>query len=195
MRYLTKADVVGAGSCRVIVFGKVFELENVLEQRKGDPGAKNLIDAQGTDISHWFKDSSGHVRTARIANDQFNEEPFSPVGNFLDLNAPEDRRWWQDESNVVGRLASRTRLIKIENVLTSQSALLEVPVEETLRDIQNRYTAFNFHASSYTWKFVGRVLDMDKTLDENLVPEVEVSDLTFDVPVLHVFFNDDLTEA
>jgi hypothetical protein len=195
MRYFTKADVVGAGVCRVVVFGKVYELGKVLEARKGDPGAKNLLEAQGTDISHWFKNASGKIRTARIENAQFNQEPFSPVGDFLDLTAPAGNRWWEDERNVVGRMASRTRLVTVENILTGQAALLEVPVEETLQDIQNRYMAFNFHAASYTWKFLGRVLDMNKTLDENAIPELEVSEIASDVPVLHVYFNDDLTEA
>ena len=195
MRYFTKADVVGAGRCRVVVFGRVFELGKLLDERKGDAGAKALIDAQGSDISHWFKNASGKIRTARVENESFNEEPFSPVGVFLDLAAPEGARWWEDERYVLGPLASRTRLLKVENMLTGQTALLEVPVEETLRDIQHRYENFNLHANSYTWKFLGRVLDLDQNLELNNIPELMTSEISSDVPVLHVYFNDDLTEA
>jgi hypothetical protein len=197
MRHFTKADVLGAGRCRLVVFGKVYELGELLDERKGDPGAKALLEAQGTDISHWFKNASGQIRTARIENEEYDEVPFSPVGNFLDLTTPpgEKKRWWEDDQYVIGPMAKRTRLVKVENVLTGQMALLDVPVDETLRDIQLRYENFNFHASSYTWKFLGRVLDLEKTLDQNAIPELQVSQIAMDVPVLHVYFNDDLTEA
>ena len=39
---------------------------------------------------------------------------------------------------------------------------LEVCCEESLDEILNRYLEYNRHAASYTWKRMGRVLDMDK---------------------------------
>jgi hypothetical protein len=102
---------------------------------------------------------------------------------------------------VKGQLARRTRLVSIENVLTGSQALLEVPVDETLKEIEERYLKFNFHTGSYTWKRLGKVLDMNKTLEGNgIVDEtVELRRVGLDekqhLPVLHVFFNDDLTEA
>ncbi len=109
--------------------------------------------------------------------------------------------WWRDETLVVGSLASATQRVIVENVLTAQRALLEVPVEETLEEVQERYKAFNQHAGSYTWKYVGRPLHMLKTLNENGIPNERVAleklGINSDdwVPVIHVFFNDDLTEA
>ena len=182
MRYFTWTDVAGAGVCRVVVFGRVFELGRVLDERKTDIGAKQLLEAKGTDISHWFKPNK-QLRVARIENENYNEEPFSPVGEFLDMHAPKEERWWEDERNIIGMLASRTRLIKVDNMLTGQTAVIEVPVEEKLKDIQNRYLTFNFHASSYTWKFLGRVLDMEKTLNDNQIPELLETKIS--VPVLN----------
>ncbi len=62
---------------------------------------------------------------------------------------------------------------------------------------------FNFHVKSYTWKRLGKPLNMKKTVIENGVLEAEALDemlhLGIDpddhVPTLHIYFNDDLTEA
>ena len=64
-----------------------------------------------------------------------------------------------------------------------------------------RYLPYNSHAASYTWKFLGNVLDMKLTLQENGVlderenyAKLNLPD-DFFVPMLHLYFNDDLTEA
>ena len=78
--------------------------------------------------------------------------------------------------------------------------------EETLGEVQRRYRRYNAHAQSYTWKrtdatAVGRVLDMRKTLEENGVADDMPAfdalgiDEDFYVPVLHLYFSDDLTVA
>lgn len=57
------------------------------------------------------------------------------------------------------------------------------------------------HAGSYTWKFKRVNLDMGKTLQENKVVDEseEFYVLGLDeeqfLPALHLYFNDDLTEA
>ena len=73
--------------------------------------------------------------------------------------------------------------------------------EETMSEIQDRYVRYNAHASSYTWKYDGHDLNMNKTLQENGVRD-ESEDfykLGLDedqfLPALHLYFNDDLTEA
>ena len=86
-------------------------------------------------------------------------------------------------------------------MLSKQEALLEVPIEDTLQEIQERYMIYNQHAGSYTWKRLGRPLSLDKTLDENSVTDETkiMRDIGMNpeehVPVLNVYFNDDLTEA
>ena len=96
---------------------------------------------------------------------------------------------------MVGKLSSGTQSIIAENVLTGQRACLEVPVEESLKEIAERYRErFNAHAGSYTWKYLSKVLRTDRTLSENGVFP-ETLNMQKWVPVLQLYFNDDLTEA
>ncbi|KAJ9510897.1 hypothetical protein QJQ45_027693, partial [Haematococcus lacustris] len=104
--------------------------------------------------------------------------------------------------------ASQCRRIMVQGVA-------HVPSEKTVVEIRERYSELNAHAQSYTFKALVTVpqpgsdkaemqfqeLDMNKTLLENGVPD-ETS--TFEqlmiptdafVPVLHVYWNDDLTAA
>ena len=70
-----------------------------------------------------------------------------------------------------------------------------------MNEIQDRYVNYNTHASSYTWKFQGVNLNMLKTLEENGVKDEseEFYELGLDedqfLPAIHLYFNDDLTEA
>lgn len=66
--------------------------------------------------------------------------------------------------------------------------------------IQVRYIReFNSHAKGYLWKRLGQALDMDKTLAENGIADEterfqEVGEDAADwLPVLHLYFSDDLT--
>ena len=43
----------------------------------------------------------------------------------------------------------------------------KVPCEETINEILERYKQINTHAASYTWKRLGRPLDMELNLEEN----------------------------
>ena len=127
--------------------------------------------------------------------------------------------WWKDETLCVGSLSARTRLVRIKNVLTAQESTLEVPQEETVAEIAERYLEHNWHAKSYTWKVMCRVpppedaeegaaatyewveLDQQKSLTENGVPDEAPEfervgiDSDFYVPVIHCYYNDDLTTA
>jgi hypothetical protein len=59
----------------------------------------------------------------------------------------------------------------------------------------------NKHAASYTWKRLGRPLDMEKTLEQNDIPDEskEFLDLNIEedeyIPAIHLYYNDDLTVA
>jgi hypothetical protein len=70
-----------------------------------------------------------------------------------------------------------------------------------MNEILDRYLELNEHAASYTWKRLGRPLDMERTLEENDIPDEieEYLDLGIDedsyVPAVHLYFNDDLTVA
>jgi hypothetical protein len=84
-------------------------------------------------------------------------------------------------------------------MLSGQEVTLDICAEETLGEIQDRYLSYNAHAKSYTWKWLGRVLDLEQTLEANGVPDEydEMAKLSLDhdeyIPALHVYFNDDLT--
>mmetsp|Transcript_9861 Transcript_9861/g.24373 ORF Transcript_9861/g.24373 Transcript_9861/m.24373 type:complete len:90 (-) Transcript_9861:342-611(-) len=88
------------------------------------------------------------------------------------------------------------------NLLSRQKVLMCVPSEETLAEIQDRYLeVHNFHVGSYTWKMLGRPLDLKKTLMQNGIEDQDSDflDLGMDpddhIITLHLYFNDDLTEG
>jgi hypothetical protein len=52
-------------------------------------------------------------------------------------------------------------------MLTKHDDTIEVCMEETINEILDRYSEINAHAASYTWKRLGKTLDMGKTLIQN----------------------------
>src|SRR6218665_545531 len=79
--------------------------------------------------------------------------------------------------------------------------ILQVCSEETINEILKRYLVHNSHAASYTWKYDCSNLDMDKTLEENGIKDddddfyrLRMNDDEF-LQCVHLYFNDDLTEA
>jgi uncharacterized protein (UPF0210 family) len=117
--------------------------------------------------------------------------------NQADLTVP----WWQDNRFIIGSLTSKTRQLRIINTLTKHDNVIECADEESINEILDRYLTTNQHASSYTWKRLGKPLNMAKTLDENgIVDDTrELQELGLAVgeyiPAVHVYFNDDLTIA
>lgn len=101
---------------------------------------------------------------------------------------------------MVGRLISKTRHIRLVNLLTAQEHILEVGTLETMWEIAYRFLTYNAHAASYTWKYDGRILNMDRTLEENGIynEEDDFELLKMDdplyLPTIMLHFNDDLTE-
>lgn len=73
--------------------------------------------------------------------------------------------------------------------------------EELLSEILTRYSLYNSHATSYTWKYYGQILDMNKTLEENGIDDCSkdfyILKMNEDehLPPISLYFNDDLTEA
>lgn len=68
-------------------------------------------------------------------------------------------------------------------------------------EILQRYLKYNAHAASYTWKYDGVPLLMERTLTENGIQDEDEDfyELSMDyeawTPAIHLYFNDDLTEA
>lgn len=215
-RYYTPAEVAmhnTADDCWVTFFHNVVNLTPLIKEDAGHL-VQPLIDAAGTDISHWFDPITKDVRTCIDSKTEL-EVPFTPMGRFLHCPPTEPTSnwssdigtvWWRDKSLVLGKLTMRTRRIKLENMLTKQKTELEVCMEETLEEIQNRYLKYNSHSGSYTWKRtdtkqIARLLDMKLTLDENGIPDDsnDFEDLNIDpdeyIPTIQLYFSDDLTIA
>jgi len=138
------------------------------------------------------------------------EVPFTPQGRFIHIPPPYPSAvwsndfgtpWWKDEAYCIGHLSQKTRKIRIINTLTSQEHTIELCSEEIMEEILNRFYKYNQHANSYTWKYNGNNLDMQKTLEQNGVKDEdeEFYELNFNeeewLPSIHLYFNDDLTEA
>ena len=103
------------------------------------------------------------------------------------------------------QLTKKQRLVKVINMLNHSEDVIQTCQEEAISDILNRYLDYNKHAQSYTFKALKDdqivPLDMTKTLEENGVLdetetfyELGIND-DFYIPVLHIYYNDDLTVA
>jgi len=210
-RFYTPADIAKHNlehDCWVSYFHNVYDLTPLLAEYKGAL-AQPIIDAAGTDISHWFDETTGEPKR-HIDPQTGLEEIYCPWGRYIHVppQRPEsswatnyETPWWEDRRYFIGRASVRTRKVAIVNLMTKQKNTLEVPVEETVNEIQERYEVHNAHASSYTWKRLGLPLNMEKTLEENGMKDEteEFMRLGMDpddhIPVIHLYFNDDLTEA
>ena len=202
----------------VSFLGHVYDLTPVVSKHKEDGLVHPLIKAAGTDISHWFDEGTGEIKTY-IDPTKNLKTFYVPQGRFLhvppdepdsDWNTDLGTPWWKDETLKVGKLSSSTRHVRVKNVLTGHEHVMEIPSEETIRQIRARYLVFNGHAASYTWKALKpndedvlafQDLVMDFTLHDNGIvedqPEFEVLgiDSDFHTPVIHLYYDDDLTVA
>lgn len=210
-RYYTSGDIAQHNSphdCWVSYFGRVYDLTPLLAEYDG-PLAQPIIEAAGTDISQWFDEKTRQPKT-HIDPETGLEEIYCPWGRYIHVppKGPESSwatnfgtPWWEDERYYIGQSAGRTRKVTVMNLLTKQKNTLVVPVEDTISEIQDRYFVHNKHAGSYTWKRLGKVMNMDKTLEDNGMKDEteEFVRLGIDpddhIPVIHLYFNDDLTEA
>ncbi|RQM31152.1 hypothetical protein B5M09_005200 [Aphanomyces astaci] len=158
-----------AEDCWVVVFSRVLDLTELVAKNRGAL-TQPIVNHAGEDISHWFDSDSR-----------------------------------DDDQYFIGFITQRVRAIQVVNTLTHQMHSLQVCSEETIEEIQYRYIdlQFNAHAGSYTWKYLDGdefvPLDMAKTLAENGLPDesLEFEKLGMDAdefkPILHIYFNDDLT--
>jgi len=108
--------------------------------------------------------------------------------------------WWNNtETYCIGRLTKKSRPINIMNTLTKEEHVLDVASEETMNEILDRFLIHNFHAASYTWKRLGKVLDMNLSLAENGIEDDSKECLMLGIdpeeyiPTIHLYFDDDLT--
>eukprot|EP01137_Pigoraptor_chileana_P035127 Opistho-2@28706 len=209
-RYFTPAEVEThstSSDCWVSFLGKVYDLTPLCEENQGSILLKPILMFAGKDISHWFDAKTGDVKTY-VDTETGRRVPYTPYGRFLDVPPKNprsdwvvisDKPWWRKERLCIGYLSRKTRKVRIINTLTSQEQVVEVCSEETINEIQRRYLKYNSHAASYTWKYMGKQLDMESSLELNNIFDEgdEFSRLAMDedvfLPAIHVYFNDDLT--
>jgi cytochrome b involved in lipid metabolism len=219
-RYYTPYEISLHSSpddCWVSFLGGVYNMTKVVKDNEG-PLVQPIIRNAGQDISHWFDKETGEIKK-HIDPITNLERPHCPEGRVLHVAPNEPTSmwdtsigtpWWKDKNIQVGKVSKRTQVIRVKNVLTSQEHKLEVPSEEIVREIRDRYLDYNWHASSYTWKvmmegedgeYLFNILDLDKNLEDNGVvddtEEFEAYGIPDDyyIPVIHLYYKDDLTVA
>ena len=205
----------------VSFLGNVYDLSPVVskQEKELEKGLVfPLLKCAGTDISHWFDESTGDIKkyTDPIKN---MKTYYIPQGRFVHVPPSEpvsdwdnsfEVPWWKDISLKVGKLSACTRVIRVKNVLTGHEHSMEVPSEESVGQIRARYLEYNAHAASYTWKALKpdenkelqfQNLDMTLTLQDNGItddqPTFEALGISsdFHTPVIHLYYDDDLTVA
>ncbi|KAJ3273557.1 Cytochrome b5 domain-containing protein 1 [Terramyces sp. JEL0728] len=211
--YFTPEQVLAHDSpddCWLSWLGCVYNLTEFCQKHAGDPQLTPILANAGQDISHWFDPETGNLKTqinlltdcktyAKPYGRLINVSPHLPQHNW-DVDEG-TKPWWIDQSNCMGYLSKKTRKIRIQNTLTKDEHILEVCTEDSLSAIQERYSLINAHAKGYMWKRLNVLLDMNLTLEENGIPDEDelFNDLGINndqwLPVIHLYFSDDLTVA
>ena len=213
-RYYTQQDIEQheqSNDLWVKLFGKVLDLTRLVQENFESPLVKPLIEFAGKDVSHWFNPETKEPKT-RINTQTGFRVYYCPDGRFLHIPSvypsneaePESQTpWWRDEQYVVGLATEKSVKLKVINMLTHQSDIIEVPSEESINEILNRYKVINDHAGSYIWKSLeNKPLDMEGTLEENGIIDEQEKYEKLDIPETQwyitpilIYFNDDLTEG
>ncbi|CAD8058259.1 unnamed protein product [Paramecium primaurelia] len=213
--YYTPYDVSvhnTANDLWVSFFGKVWDLTQLVQENISSKLCEPLIKIAGSDISYWFDKQTGEPRKQVDINTGLITY-YCPQGRYLHIPSSDPcgddelgnhtKPWWSNEQQYcIGNLSHKTRKIKIINMLTDHEDIIEVPSEETINEILDRYKKINAHAASYTWKRLGKPLDMELTLSANGIPDetdefeqLGVPESQWYIPAIHLYFNDDLTVA
>lgn len=197
--------------CWVSIFDNVYDLTELLASNKGAL-CEPIIREAGRSVSHWFSQKTWDVKT-HVCPERNITMPYTPYGRFIhcppedpsDWSTAYDVPWWKDDKYIIGKLTKKLRLVRVVNMLTHKEDVIQTCEEETVADILERYLDYNQHAKSYTFKALKdnkiEPLEMNKTLEENGIKdetetfyELGIND-DFYIPVLHIYYNDDLTVA
>lgn len=181
VKYFTQEEIAvhnNPEDCWVAIFDRVYDLSELIMDNRGIL-ANPLIKAAGTNISHWFNEKTGELKTF-IDPVRNIEMPYTPFGRFIHVPPPDpmDRTeivglpWWKDEKFIIGKvcvwlidililtnyhsffikLTKKTMKIRITNMLTRNEDIIQICHEETVGMIRNRYMEYNLNSNSYTWK-------------------------------------------
>jgi hypothetical protein len=205
--------------CWVSMFSRVYNLTpaiNCLPPSTNPATYPNhrmlpIISASGTDISHWFDSRTRQPKrhwnpeTGLCEYDvPFDAEaflhlpPIEPLSNWPDRHV---KPWWESHEYCIGRLSNHNRQpLNILNVLTSEQQTVYFCREENFEAIIERFLTWNENAENYTWKYLGKEIDVKKSVEENGIyvnreSEEEKRNESMDfIPTVHIFFNDDFRD-
>lgn len=100
----------------------------------GNVAMKPILDAGGTDISHWFDQTTKDIRQYVDPVTQC-KLYYTPYGRYVHIPPPFPttdwandfgRPWWKDSSFSIGKLSTKTRKLLLMNTLTKEKHVLEV---------------------------------------------------------------------
>lgn len=200
-----------ADDCWVSLFNQVFDLTKLLMENSASELCDPIVLAAGTDITHWFDPMTREPKT--FCDPQTNLKTYyTPTGRFLHIPASGavsnshnevvkfNNPWWSNtDKYCIGRLTKKVRQINLMNTLTKEESVVDVASEENVNEILDRYLCQNFHAASYTFKRLGKVLDMNLNLADNGIEDESKECLALGIdpeeyiPTVHLYFDDDLT--
>lgn len=195
--------------CWISFLGKVFDITPLIAEYNGQKCIKPLLAMAGKDVSHWFDPATGDIQHY-IQPETGVRVPYCPHGVLPDVSCevpaaswkPLDGvPWWKNENYQIGLLSKKTRPIRIINMLTLAEVTINVCCEDTFGRILERYTLFNSDASSYTWRYLDKNIDMSKTMEENGISDERdvFTDLglpqNFYLPSIFLYYNDDMKWA
>merc|ERR1719264_389646 len=131
-RYYIPKDVkvhTTAHDCWVSFFGGVYDLSTLIYEHIEDPLIEPIIAAAGTDITHWFDPETKDPKMC-VYEPTGLEGVYCPQGRFLhvpsinpdaNFDSSFEIPWWKDkEKYLIGNLTTKTRKIKIMNMLSKQ---------------------------------------------------------------------------
>jgi hypothetical protein len=103
----------------VAFFGDVYDLSSLVQKNRHLAEVEPIIQAAGTDITHWFDGKTRGPRTFVGKNGQ--EEYYIPNGKYLHLDNEKDLLtipWWKNQEFCIGKLTKKSQFIRIINTLS-----------------------------------------------------------------------------
>ncbi|UJR31663.1 hypothetical protein I4U23_019144 [Adineta vaga] len=175
----------------ICIFDRIYDVTSLIQKVQGTKLYQQLISYAGQDISLWF-DEITHEPRRRIHHQTY--ESVSIIENLSLLQA---------EEFFIARLSTSPRYIRLIHSFTLHHPyIMEVAEEETIGQIAIKFLKYNTHIFSYIWRYNGQILDYNKTLTENGIPNEESFHDRYgwrsdneNCPTIILCFSDDLTIA
>ena len=127
-RYYTPAEVAKHNTstdCWVSFFHEVYDLSKLIQDNYNEL-CEPIIRAAGTDITHWFDPKTREPKTWVDPKSNFTWY-FCPTGRYLHIPPIEpdstwdnsfEIPWWKNKSFYIGKLTTKTRKLRVINMLT-----------------------------------------------------------------------------